>query len=201
MILVTYGWPPFIIRWRCEYDSMTYYGLVDVFSPGLLSSMWNLGQIGLCKIKLQQLLVLCRNIKFATPSWQHCLMKTTIFTIKYHQGLRSFCSHLAQRSTSKYKTGDFLLPVGGTLTLTQYLHVDVFRRGLLPHLKFGAWSMFIGVINYCLFRCKKKCLKNEWGFGVLHEPPNLHTSRWYILCTNSPGGPMEPFCYTQAHNP
>jgi len=38
----------------------------------------------------------------------------------------------------------FLLPVGGTLTITEYLHVDVFRSGLLSNM------LSLGQIGHCM---------------------------------------------------
>ncbi len=39
----------------------------------------------------------------------------------------------SRRSTSKYKTCNFLLPVGGAMTMIEYCHVDVFRPVLLSN--------------------------------------------------------------------
>ncbi len=34
----------------------------------------------------------------------------------------------------KYSKCNFLLPVGGAMTMSESCHVDVFKRGLLPNM-------------------------------------------------------------------
>ena len=50
--------------------TISQYWHVDVFRARLISCMWNLGQIGLCKVKLQQLPVWWWNMQL----WRHDTM-------------------------------------------------------------------------------------------------------------------------------
>ncbi len=41
---------------------------------------------------------------------------------------------------------NLLLPDGGAMTITEYLHVDVFKLGLLSNMKFGTdWTWYVWV--------------------------------------------------------
>ncbi len=46
------------------------------------------------------------------------------------------------------KTCHFLLPAGGAMTITEYGHLDLFRSGVLPNVKFVQ-------IGHCMFKLVK----------------------------------------------
>ncbi len=114
-----------------------------------------------------------------------------------HKGIRRRAQLDHQRSMSRM--ADFLLSVGGAMTVTEYWHVDVFRLGLLSNVNFGAdWTMYMWVTTTSCFMAK--CVKwlPHHGYAVRqkltnstsfhHEGLKIALTKFDLDLINSLGG-------------
>lgn len=119
-------------RWRYDYGGTLIYQCIR------LNNLIKHLKYGPDWTKIREVItfwiLMAKHQTWQCRSTQALRWKLTIFVTELHQSLKSIsvqvsCKylHFSVRNTCTYKTCHFLLPAGGILTFSKYLHMDVFR--------------------------------------------------------------------------